>query len=230
MYGRTATAVGSPVDVDRYGVARSAHLAAQAAAAESDAPTPNAPVKILFLGRLVERKGAGALLAALAKAKELTTVPFEVEIAGTGPLGDQYRQYTKAHGLADRTSFTGFITEEDKAGLLGSADIIALPALGGESFGISVVEALAAGSGTVLAGNNAGYSSVIGPLTECLVDPRDIDGFAQTLVRHIENAELRAEFSAKQVARAQEFAPDVVGAKIIATYYQALARRGTATS
>ena len=230
MYGRTATAVGSPVDVDRYGVARSAHLAAQAAAAESDAPTPNAPVKILFLGRLVERKGAGALLAALAKAKELTTVPFEVEIAGTGPLGDQYRQYTKAHGLADRTSFTGFITEEDKAGLLGSADIIALPALGGESFGISVVEALAAGSGTVLAGNNAGYSSVIGPLTECLVDPRDIDRFAQTLVRHIENAELRAEFSAKQVARAQEFAPDVVGAKIIATYYQALARRGTATS
>lgn len=219
MYGRPATPVGSPVDVEMYGRARAAHL-------EKRGPATNdQPVKILFLGRLVERKGAGALLAALVEAKKLTDVPFEVEIAGTGPLGEQYRTFAKENGLGDQVSFTGFIEEQDKAGLLAGADIIALPALGGESFGISVVEALAAGSGTVLAGDNAGYSSTIGPLTECLVNPRNISEFARTLVKHIEDPALRDSFSAKQVARAGDFAPDVVGRKIITAYEQALTQR-----
>src|SRR5699024_11720786 len=99
------------------------------------------------------------------------------ESAGCGAWLEEYEQRVRWRGLADVASFTGFVEEEHKADLLASADIIALPALGGESFGISVVEALAAGRGAVLAGDNDGYSSTAGPLQQCLIDPRDIDGF-----------------------------------------------------
>lgn len=216
MYGRPALPVGSPVDVEYYGKARDEALAAK----EEDKP-----VKILFLGRLVERKGAGALLEAVAQVRALTNTPFTVEIAGRGPLLAQYEAFVTDHHLGDRVTFSGFVEEEDKAGLLASADIIALPAFGGESFGVSVVEALAAGAGSVLAGNNPGYSSVIGPLTECLIDPTDTAAMARTLATHIDDAALRAEMSARQVERAREFAPDVVGAKIMAAYRRAIAGR-----
>src|SRR5699024_396755 len=127
----------------------------------------------LFLGRLVERKGAGALLEAVARLAGLTSRHFRVEIAGRGPLREEYKKFVHDRGLGELVHFSGFIEEKDKADLLARADIIALPALGGESFGVSVVEALAAGTGAVLAGDNPGYASTVGPLTECLVDPRD---------------------------------------------------------
>lgn len=217
MYGRPSIPTGSPVDIAAFARARTAALATPR--------DPGAPVKVLFLGRLVERKGAGALLQALARVASLTDTPFEAEIAGRGPLLAEYEAFVAANGLTDRVRFSGFIEEEDKADLLAGADIIALPALGGESFGISVVEALAAGTGAVLAGDNLGYSSTIGPLTECLINPRDIDIFAHRLTELIDSAELRTELSKRQAARAADFAPEVVGAKIERVYAEAVASR-----
>src|SRR5699024_8226783 len=98
------------------------------------------PVRILFLGRLVERKGAGALLRATRILTTLTDTPFTVQIAGRGPLLDDYRRYVADHGLYKHVTFSGFVEEQDKPDLLAGADIIALPATGGESFGVSVVE------------------------------------------------------------------------------------------
>ena len=222
MYGRPAIPTGSPVDIEKYATARER---AREAAAAGDGP-----VRILFLGRLVERKGAGALLEATARLRALTDTPFTVEIAGRGPLLEEYEQRVRESGLADVVSFTGFVEEEHKADLLASADIIALPALGGESFGISVVEALAAGRGAVLAGDNDGYSSTAGPLQQCLIDPRDIDGFARRLAELINDPDQRNEMSAAQARRAAEFAPEVVGAKIERIYADAIAHRRTANS
>jgi phosphatidylinositol alpha-mannosyltransferase len=184
-------------------------------------------VHVLFLGRLVERKGAGALLEAAARARSFTAQAFQVEIAGKGPLLEHYRRRVHDLGIADIVTFSGFISEEAKPRLLASADIIALPALGGESFGISLVEAFAAGTGAVLGGNNEGYSSVAGPLSECLIDPTNTEEFARRLVELIENPEERARMSARQVERARNFSPDVVGQRILASYHRAIrARRG----
>lgn len=215
MYGRPAEPIGSPVDLEPF-------LDARAAATENASPT--APVRVVFLGRLVERKGAMALLRAVAEARFLTKTPFEVEIAGTGPLEADLREFISSHDLPSVVSLTGYIAEEDKAGLLASADIIALPALGGESFGISVVEAFAAGRGAVLVGDNPGYASTVGPVTDSLIDPLDTSAFARRLAELIDSPDLRAAMSSRQVARAGAFALDVVGDKILQIYSDAQAR------
>jgi phosphatidylinositol alpha-mannosyltransferase len=218
VLGRYTIPVGNPVDGAVFNAARDAALAR---------PHKGGPVHVLFLGRLVERKGAGALLEAAARARSFTAQAFQVEIAGKGPLLEHYRRRVHDLGIADIVTFSGFISEEAKPRLLASADIIALPALGGESFGISLVEAFAAGTGAVLGGNNEGYSSVAGPLSECLIDPTNTEEFARRIVELIENPQERAQMSARQVERARNFSPDVVGQRILASYHRAIrARRG----
>lgn len=219
MYGRPAIPTGSPVDIDRYARARAA------ARVDRSGNGSQAPVQILFLGRLVERKGAGALLAAARRARDLTTTPFEVQIAGRGPLLAEYERYVAEHDLADVVRFTGFVEEPDKADLLAAADIIALPALGGESFGISVVEALAAGSGAVLVGDNEGYAATAGHLRECVINPRDVDGFARRLAELVDDPAQREQMSQRQARRAAAFAPEVVGARIERVYADARSHR-----
>ncbi len=217
MYGRPGIVTGNPVDIAPFAAARERALAA---------PAPQgAPVRILFLGRLVERKGAGALLQAVARLQHLTQAPFEVEIAGRGPLLAQYQRFAAEHSLQGVVKFTGFIEEEAKADLLAGADIIALPALGGESFGISVVEALAAGTGAVLAGDNPGYASTLGPLTECLIDPNDTAAFARRLKTLVESPALRGEMSARQAQQAQFFETALVVDRIEQVYADAAAAR-----
>lgn len=216
MYGRPALPIGSPVHLQPFRRARADAIArAQAAATDQ-------PVQILFLGRLVERKGATALITATALLRELTEVPFHVQIAGTGPGERELRELTRSRGLTDRVSFTGYVPEEDKAALLASADIITLPSLGGESFGISVVEALAAGRGATLVGDNPGYASTVGDLRDCLIDPTDAPAFARRLAELIEDPAQRERMSAAQVQRAEDFAHDVVGEKILRVYDAAI--------
>lgn len=216
--GRHTVPVGNPVDGTPFTAARAQALA------EAD---HDGPVRVLFLGRLVERKGAGALLEAAALARHRTDRDFHVEIAGKGPLLEQYQKRAQELGIEDIVTFSGFVAEEAKPELLAHADVIALPALGGESFGISLVEAFAAGTGAVLAGNNEGYSAVAGPLTECLVDPQDAEGFARRLAELIDDPGQRAQMSRKQVERARSFASDVVGRRIVASYHRAIrARQG----
>lgn len=247
MYGRPGIPTANPVRIAPFAGARARALAGRAAHTSRDntsrdntsleSPVPSAdtsaagppPVRILFLGRLVERKGAGALLRAATHLREFTRAPFTIEIAGRGPLADEYAAFVGDHGLSDVVRMTGFIEEEAKADLLAGADIIALPALGGESFGISVVEAFAAGTGAVLAGDNLGYASTAGPLKDCLIDPRDPRAFARRLGELIDDPGARAEMSAAQSARAEEFDTPAVVSRIERVYASAASRRQALT-
>ncbi|MBU4213045.1 MAG: glycosyltransferase family 4 protein, partial [Actinobacteria bacterium] len=117
------------------------------------------PVRIVFLGRLVERKGARELLAALdvLASQHLARRPWTAELAGAGPQARLLAKFVADHRLGGLVTFSGFVDEQEKAALLGAGDLVVLPSTGGESFGISVVEALAAAGGVVLAGDNPGY-------------------------------------------------------------------------
>jgi phosphatidylinositol alpha-mannosyltransferase len=75
----------------------------------------------------------------------------------------------------------GFVSEEVKLQLLAEADLFCSPAVYGESFGIVLLEAMAAGVVTV-AGDNSGYASVMQELgAVSLVNPRDAPEFARRL-------------------------------------------------
>ncbi len=184
-------------------------------------------LEIVFLGRLVERKGAMQLLKAIQyiEAHKLTDISYHVSIGGKGLLREKLEKYVLKHNLTDVVSFEGFIAEEDKAQFLAKADIAVFPSTGGESFGISLLEALAATPGTVLAGDNAGYRSVMGSFTEQLFNPYDTEAFAKLLVKHMQNSKMRQEIHKKQVAYVKQFDTPVVAQKILDVYYDALQQK-----
>lgn len=216
-FGVHGEVVPNPVELAPFTAARRAALGV-----DVDASRP----RVVFLGRLVERKGAGALLDALGVLAREQTLPagLEVVVAGTGPERDRLERVARGHGLQDVVTFPGFVAEGDKPALLASADVVALPSLGGESFGISVVEALASSRGVVLAGDNPGYRSVMDGLTDQLVDPRDPIAFARSLGTWLADADARRAASARQAAAAEKFDVAVVGEAVLGHYAQAIDR------
>jgi phosphatidylinositol alpha-mannosyltransferase len=175
-------------------------------------------VVVAFLGRLVERKGAVELVEALAKMPAQVLSRMEVRLAGRGPLADGIRRRVGAHRLTGTVTMPGFVSEEDKPRFLGEADIAVFPAMGGESFGIVLVEAMAAGAGAVIGGNNPGYRSVLGDDPDVLVDPRDTGAFAALLTRLVSDSDLRQRIHEEQRQRIKAFDIEVVGAAIEGFY------------
>lgn len=188
--------------------------------ASSDEPAP----RIVFLGRLVERKGAMWLLKAVAHIVEqgLYDGKFEVIVAGKGELLPQLTRFVEEHALETIVSFPGFIAEDEKASLLASGDIDVFPSTSGESFGISLLEALAAGRGVVLAGDNPGYSSVMYGFPNQLFDPKDTPLFAELLATWLKDTEGREEIRRKQREYVKQFDIAVVGRSVEDTYRKAL--------
>ena len=181
------------------------------------------PIQIVFLGRLVERKGSIYLLQAITELrKKKLHNTFEVIIAGKGPLLSTLQEYVHKHGLADIVSFPGFISEDNKPAFLAHADIAVFPSTGGESFGISLIEAMAATPGPVLAGDNPGYRTVMEGGEAQLVQPTDTAAFADTLARYVDSQEARNAAHLWQLQHVKQYNTPVVASQITAVYKDAL--------
>lgn len=210
-YGYTTEVVPNPVNL------------AQFSCPTSDDPMLN----IVFLGRLVVRKGVMQLLRAVTYLRDgqLYTGHCRVHIGGKGALAAELADYVKAHGLEGLVELHGFVPEADKAAFLARADIAVFPSLGGESFGISLLEGMAAARGVVLAGNNPGYASVMQPYLDQLFDPNDTKAFAELLAWHLDHPAARARAAELQRGYVQHFDINVVGARLLAIYTRALQSR-----
>jgi len=144
---------------------------------------------IFYVGRLEDRKGVKFLLRAF---NELTTKHKDVQllIAGSGPDENKLREYVTELAIP-RVTFLGYINDEEKIHQMHRADVFCSPARYGESFGIVLLEAMAAGTPTV-AGDNSGYISTMKDLGAIsLVNPQDTIDFARRLELLIFNEELR---------------------------------------
>lgn len=173
------------------------------------------PIKnrIVFLGRLVERKGAEHLIRAFAIL--INKIPdAELIIAGDGHQSTKLKKLAKDLGIADKIKFLGFIDEADKPKLLGSASIACFPALYGESFGIVLIEAMAAGSRVVLGGNNPGYSSVLGQKPELLFEPTDHQTLADKLDYYLSDEASAGQIDAWQQSHIKQFDVKKVGPQL----------------
>lgn len=180
-------------------------------------PVLNKVPHIVFLGRLVERKGCQHLLEALVQLQKQYKGAYQVTVAGKGPLAHKLKTYAQKHGLG-QVVFSGFVDEADKPALLASADIAVFPSTGGESFGIVLIEAMAAGSRVVLGGNNVGYQSVLSEHPDLLVDVQNPKAFANRLQYFLEHADAReaAHQWANQAVKQYDVA--VVGKQIEKIY------------
>lgn len=179
-------------------------------------------VNIMFLGRLVERKGCRELLEAVQHLhKKGKLVNVRVVIGGSGPLKKSLEAYVHDHRLSTIVHFVGFVPEADKPDFLASAHLAVFPAMGGESFGIVLLEAMASGAEAVLAGRNAGYRSVI-QKKEQLVNAHDTAAFAKTLKHYILSGPARRRARNWQQKAVTAYDVNVVGKQIIRLYNEAL--------
>jgi phosphatidylinositol alpha-mannosyltransferase len=189
--------------------------------------TAHKPLRILFLGRLVERKGCQYLLEAitLLKASGRTLPDFEVVIGGKGGLSDTLKRYVTDHDLASCVTFLGFVDEADKPALYASADIAVFPSTGGESFGIVLIEAMASGASAVLAADNPGYHSVMENSPDLLFATKSADALAEKLYMYLTDDRARRAAQKWAHREAMQYDVAIVGTKLVNYYTEALHSR-----
>ena len=166
-------ALGGSYDLLYNGVELAPYRAAEPA--PTDGPT------ILFIGRHEPRKGLGVLLDALSLLPETV----RLWVAGSGP-----ETATLQTRLADdpRIEWLGTITDSEKIARLKGADVLCAPSLRGESFGIVLLEAMAAGT-AVVASDLPGYRNVARQdLDALLVPPGDSQALAGAIDRVLSGA------------------------------------------
>lgn len=135
---------------------------------------------IFYIGRLEKRKGLKYLLDAFELIQKVHP-KYRLVIAGDGPDREKLEDQVKDNKIKN-VKFLGYIDEKTKQKLFQESEIFCSPALYGESFGIVLLEAMASGC-VVVAGNNAGYESVMkGSGQISIVNPKDTKQFARTLL------------------------------------------------
>lgn len=170
---------------------------------------------VLFLGRFDEpRKGMAVLLAALPK---LVGRFADVEILIVG-RGDEDELREQAGDLAGHLRFLGQVDDATKAAAMRSADVYCAPHLGGESFGIVLVEAMAAGTAVVASDLDAFRRVLADGEAGRLVPVDDADGMAAALIEILEDDQLRAGYIARASDRVHRYDWSVVSAQIMRVY------------
>ncbi len=175
-----------------------------------------APLRILFIGQAVERKGLPVLLRAFEALRD--HVPATLTLVGAS--AEEVAHMT----LDDRAiSALGKVSEARKLAELARADVLCSPSLGGESFGMVITEGLAAGT-PVLASDIPGYRDVLRDgIDGQLVPAGDPLALAEALRTLALEPERRARMALAARERAERFAWPHVAAEVLDCYEQALA-------
>ncbi len=145
---------------------------------------------ILFVGRMEKRKGIRYLLRAFAHLK--SALPHaRLIIAGPGERPRRgYERWLARNGITD-VEFIGYVSDDLLPQYYRSADVFCAPATGQESFGLVLLEAMAAGV-PIVASDIPGYSAVMTHGKEgILVPPRDPGSLAQAIYRLAREPDLR---------------------------------------
>ncbi len=157
--GGTYDIIGTGIDLERFAAAT---------------PSVTSGPTVLFVGRHEERKGLGVLLEAAARLEQ--AVPLTVWVAGEGPDTEWLR---RRHPPSERIVWLGRVDDLELASRLAGAHALCAPALRGESFGVVLLEAMAARA-AVVASDLPGYAAVVRG-HGLLVPPGDVGALASAL-------------------------------------------------
>ena len=194
------------VDLDRF------------ATAEPFEELRDGTLNILFVGRFEERKGLIHLLKAYHRLRK-RKVDARLLVIGAGPKEREYRRYVGLRGIRD-VEFLGRVDDEAKVRYFASADIYCAPNTGQESFGIVLLEAMAAGV-PIVASDIHGFKRVVERNVQgILVEPRNPRALAAALYALARDPDLRDEMGEAGRARAPEFSWDRVTERIVDYYYE----------
>jgi glycosyltransferase involved in cell wall biosynthesis len=185
------------------------------------AGTAREPGRILFVGRLVEKKGVRVLLDALrilaAEAAEAGEPGWSLDVVGDGPLRAELER--QAAGLP--VTFHGSVGRSRLAGWYARSAVAvfpSLPAASGDQDGLPValLEAMAAGCAVVASRMPGIDAAVVDRASGLLVPPGDPATLAGALREVLADAGLRDRLAGAGAQRAEEFSVDVLGARYCA--------------
>ncbi len=175
---------------------------------------------ILFLGRFEKRKGAKYLLRAIPTIRERHPNTRFIFV-GEGRLRPGFQHFVERKGWPD-VIFTGYIPEEDKPRYFASADIFCAPATGGESLGVVLLEAMAAGK-PIVASNISGYATVITDgIDGLLTQPRNSAELAHAVGQLLTYEPLRQRFAQAGLQKADAYAWPHVAAQVLDYYSEVI--------
>ena len=184
----------------------------ESAAQPARAPTSRA---IFFIGRHEPRKGLEVLLQAMDRLPSDVTLWVASDGPDTARLRAQY-------GNDSRVEWLGRISDDEKVRRLQSAAAFCAPSLHGESFGVVLLEAMAAGA-PVVASSLDGYRNVATHEVDALlVEPGDPVELAAGLSRVLDDAPLAARLIEAGQSRSREYSMDELAARYEVLYRRAL--------
>jgi phosphatidyl-myo-inositol alpha-mannosyltransferase len=176
---------------------------------------PRAGKSVLFLGRYDEsRKGMAVLLRALPRLLERFD-DIEVLIVGRG---DEEELRKSAGKCAKHLRFLGQVDDAAKASALRSADVYCAPNTGGESFGIVLVEAMAARTAVVASELDAFRRVLMDGTAGRLVPIDDPEALAAGLIEVLESDAVRARYIETAATAVRRYDWSVVAGQILRVY------------
>jgi phosphatidylinositol alpha-mannosyltransferase len=175
-------------------------------------------LNILFVGRFEERKGLTHLLQAYHRLRK-RHVDARLLVIGDGPKRREYRRFVGLRGIRD-VEWLGRVSDEDKVRYFASSDIFCAPNTGQESFGIVLLEAMAAGV-PIVASDIHGFKRVVERNVQgLLVEPKNPRALAAALYALSRDPDLRHDMGEAGRARAPEFSWDRVTERIVDFYHE----------
>lgn len=160
---------------------------------QTTARARNGERSVLFVGRLIERKGVAHLIRALGTVRR--TVPARLIIVGDGPERASLERLAAATEVASHVHFRGRVSDEELRQAYASADVFVLPSVldqrqDTEGLGVVLLEAMNYGV-PVVASNIGGITDIVQhERTGLLVPPGDESALANALTSLLENPEL----------------------------------------
>jgi glycosyltransferase involved in cell wall biosynthesis len=163
-------------------------------------------IRLICVGRLIERKGQQHLLRAFAQlAPAYPRGAVRLVLVGTGDAEQPLRQQAADQGVADLVTFSGFVPREQMPEVYRQADLFVLPSQS-EGMSIALLEAMAAGLAVVVT-DTGGTDELVGHGDNGLVvDWADPDQLRNALRLLIDQGELRRRMGRRSRERAQAFA------------------------
>lgn len=176
----------------------------------------NGKTNILFVGRLDKRKGIEYLLEAFQHLSQLLP-DIRLIIVGNGPQKSKAKDFVKKEKLKN-VVFTGAVSPQVLPSWYATADIFCSPATHGESFGVVLLEAMAAGL-PIVAFDNPGYRSLFPKYAQgFLVFNKSVLALAQALLILTKDKDLRCRLGNQNRAFVKQFSWEKVGRKILKFY------------
>ena len=179
-------------------------------------PRPERPWawRLLYVGRIDERKGISTAVEALAQLPDAASLTIVGEGDPAAEAG--LREQAQGLGVANRIRIEGFRTRAELPDLYDEADVVVFPVVWPEPWGLVPLEAMALGRPVVATGRGGSGEYLRHERNALLFTAEDADGLAASISRLAGDAELRARLRAGGLDTAPHYTEDVFNANVAA--------------